>query len=297
VSGLVLGDTASGKASNYMLADATAASGAIVPKPVTVGGIVPVAREYDGSLFVQIDVAPAGSITGVVPGDSLGLVVDPNAVGTMIDRNAGTAKQVFTSSVRLDGSDRNNYRIAGLEALRVDIAPKAIVANGVTASDKTYDSQTSVSLSTTAATLAGVVPGDNLGLVRTTLTGQMADRHAGDDKPVTVPPLALRGADAGNYAATAAPVTVDVARRSITPFLSRLGGTDRVYDGSASATVSSGINNAYAVDALTFTIGQATYPSKNVAYDGNGNPAFQTVTASGLGVMRPVVVAVVLPMT
>jgi filamentous hemagglutinin family protein len=281
VTGLVLGDTATGKASNYSLANATDASGAILPKPVTVGAVNPVARDYDGSNFVQIDVAPGGSIVGVLQGDSVGLVVDPNAVGTMLDKNAGPAKAVFTNSVRLDGSDRNNYRIAGLEALTVAIAPKAIVANGVTASDKTYDASTSVSVSTNGATLAGVVPGDNLVLLRTTVTGQMADRHAGDDKPVTVPALTLRGADAGNYTAAAAAVTVDVARRQITPFISRITGTDRVYDGTANATVSSGIGNDYTVDALTFTLGQATYPSKNVVYDSNGNPAFQTITASG----------------
>ena len=279
VTGYAIADGARGKASNYSIPASSLTFSAILPKSVTVGSFQAVPRTYDGTQTVQVTVTPGNTIEGVIAGDQVGVSLAGADVGVMLDRNAGTAKPVLVSGAQLTGADALNYSIAGLDTLRVDIAPKAIVANGIVASDRIYNADTSVSVNTNTATLSGVVAGDLVVLQRQFLTGQMADRHAGNDKPVTVSGFNLRGSEAANYSVTSGAVNVDIARRTVTPFLSRTGSTDRIYDGTTSASVSPSVSFVYPVDNIAFTSDAAQYDNRNVLYDNQGNPAFKTITA------------------
>ncbi|GAB4117561.1 MAG: hypothetical protein Fur0014_19090 [Rubrivivax sp.] len=135
----------------------------------------------------------------------------------MADKHAGTGKAVVVDGLTLAGADAGNYVLGGSVGLTVDIAPRAVTATGLVAQPRTYDGTLAVVLDTSAAALQGVLAGDDLKLRLDGASGQLADRHAGQGKAVTVAGVAFDGADAGNYRLQGGTVlSVDIAPRPAT---------------------------------------------------------------------------------
>ena len=131
--------------------------------------------------------------------------------------------------------------------------------------------------------ISGAVPGDVLQLRNISVTGTMADRHAGDGKTVTVPgsSLQLRGPDATNYTVANAASTVNIARATVSLYADYYGtSNDKVYDGTDTATTTPYFySNAFGYlfagtstvgpDSLTLSHDTPRYSDKNVAYTGS----------------------------
>ncbi|MEQ1673068.1 MAG: YDG domain-containing protein, partial [Hyphomicrobium sp.] len=60
---------------------------------------------------------------------------------------------------------------------------------------------TTVAINSAGGSIVGAVPGDDVQLRATGVTGSIADKHVGTGKAVTVTGLSLAGADAANYTA------------------------------------------------------------------------------------------------
>ncbi len=285
VSGFQVADGANGRAANYSVLGT--AEAAVTPKPVTAGSFQAHDRVYDGSTAVVVGFTDAGALAGVVDGDVVALNVG-GASGTMADKHVGNAKPVVVAGVALTGADAGNYTLAGVDAVTVNISPRPLDLLGLQAPDKVYNAGTSVAVNSNAITLSGLLPGDLVLPDNNNLSGQMADKHVGTAKPVTLSGLALVGPDAANYSAQAPGLTVNVLPRDVyiyatTAYVDGQNVSNKVYDGSNLAQAQL-YDYGYLIggDAVAFTSTSTTFADKNVAYDGSGQVINKTITVSGI---------------
>ncbi|MCT8124554.1 filamentous hemagglutinin N-terminal domain-containing protein [Alishewanella sp. BS5-314] len=202
-----------GLAANYTLSPQLLAA-LITPKALGVSGTTIADKTFDGTATASVTV---GTLQGFVDGDN----VNVSASGSFADKNAGQGKSV-TVTYTLDNA---NYTLAD-ETLLADILAKALSISGTVVSNKTYDGNTTASV--TVGMLQGLVDGDS---VNVSASGSFADKNAGQGKSVTV----TYTLDNPNYTLADEVLLADILRRS----LSILGTQvqDKVFDGSTLAQV------------------------------------------------------------
>lgn len=248
----------------------------ITPRALTTTGITAVNRVYDATTDVALNAAGA-TLDNVVAGDTVALDIG-DATGSMADKNAGTGKPVTVTGLALTGADAGNYTVTDASNATVDIAPRPITAQGAVAIDRVYDGTTTVEMDTEAATLAGLLAEDDVTIAA--MTGAMADKNAGTNKPVTIDTVTLAGDDAGNYVATGVgTTTVNIFQRTV--LSTGILGVDRDYDGTTIVALDASgavLENLIEGDQLTLDTSSATgtMSDKNV---GTNKP----VTIAGLG--------------
>ena len=198
----------------------------------------------------------AATLAGLVSGDDLSVT----STGLFDSKNVGTGKTVTLSS-SYDGDDVGNYAISSQAETMADISAKALTVSGITAADKVYDGNTTATVNTAAANLAGLVSGDNLTV---NANGLFDSKHVGTGKTVTLS-SEYSGADVGNYSITnQASTTADIAQKALA--VSGLTAADKVYDGNTTATVSTAgalLDGLVAGDAFDVAA-TGTFDSKNV---------------------------------
>ena len=287
-----LADGTTGRASDYVLPTATTATTTtanITPATLTAGSFSATNRAYDGTTTVAVSVA-AATPSGVIGTDDVTIDLSSVSSGNVANKNVGTGKAVTVSGVSLTGADALNYTLAGLNAVSVDITPKTLTVNGISATDRQYDRSTSVTLTTGAVSLSGLVAGDLVQPRLTGLTGTMADKNVGTGKPVTVTGLGLRGVDAGNYSPLAGGVNVTITPRVVNLLLTTNAQTNRVYDGTTTASVLFyndyyyNSSSVWGGDNVTITTTSLGYNDKNVAYNTSGVATAKPITASGISI-------------
>jgi len=260
----ILGISASGaQAGNYTLSNATATTTAdITPLAITVSA-TGTNKVYDGNLTDVVTLASAG----VLAGDSVSFADTTAAFG---DKNVANGKTVTVSGITDGGNDAGNYTLnntsvatsANITALGITVA--------ATAANKVYDGN-----ATDVVTLAsgGVLAGDSVSFADT--SAAFGDKNVANGKTVTISGITDGGADAGNYTLSNATATTTA---NITPLAITVAATaaNKVYDGSASATVTT-LTSAGVLpgDTVTFSDTSAAFAGKNVGTD-------KTVTISGI---------------
>ncbi|MEO8387388.1 YDG domain-containing protein [Polaromonas sp.] len=149
------------------------------------------------------------------------------------------------------------------------ITPAALSVSSVTANDKVYDGNTTATLNTGAASLAGVLGGDSVAINLSSATGSFADKNAGNAKAVTVSGVGLlTGADAGNYTVSSpSAVVANITPKALT--VSGLTADNKVYDGNTIATLNTGaaaLSGVIGGDTVTLGLSGVTgsFADKNV---------------------------------
>jgi trimeric autotransporter adhesin len=279
-------DGPGGLASNYLLPTALSTTADITPATLTAGSFAAASRVYDGTNVVAITATSATPV-GVMPGDTVNVDLSGVTSGTMADKNVGTGKAVTVLGAQITGADAGNYVLAGINNVSVNITPRLVTVNGLTGVDRAYiggnsgTGRLTVSVDGTNATLANVVSGDVVVPRVSALGGTMADKNVGNDKPVTVTGLALRGPDAPNYTVQAGPTTVDITPYQLTVSLGHTTSSSRVYDGTTNANTF-WFTTWYGGDSITVNATSIGYADKNVAYNSSGNVISKTITANGI---------------
>src|SRR5207302_1427584 len=120
------------------------------------------------------------------------------AVGNFTDKLVGVNKTVIVTGLTVDNPD---YTVSSATTT-ASVTPKALIVTGITASDKTYDGDTSASLdiggatlNTARATLAVVIPPDVVHLNTAGAVGTFNNANAGVNKPVTISGLTIDNTD------------------------------------------------------------------------------------------------------
>ena len=257
--------TNGGLASNYSLADTTTTAD-ITQKTLTLSGQTASDKTYDGSTSATVTY---GTLSGIVGSDTVTLDTS-SASNNFATASVGTNKTVNFSSLALSGADAGNYAI-GTQQATADITAKALTLGSINASNKTYDANTTASIASYGG-LTGVVGGDTVTLDSSSASASFADANAGTGKTVTVSSLSLSGAQASNYSIANQTTTADITAKALT--ISAPTASNKTYDGSNSASVTTGTISAGLVGSETVTVSSsASFADANV---GTG----KTVTVS-----------------
>jgi hypothetical protein len=268
VSGLSLSGADAG---NYSIANQTATAD-ITAKALTLTGLTATTKTYDGTAAATI--ANYGTLTAVVLGDNVALDTG-GATAVFENKNVASGKTVTVSGLSLSGTDAGNYSIAN-QTTTADITAKALTLAGLAVSNKIYDGTTSATIST-LGTLSGVVSGDTATLNSAGAAATFGSETVGTAKTVTVSGLSLDGTDAGNYSIANQTTTADITAKALT--LAGLTANSKIYDGTASATISNlgTLTGVVLGDNVTLNTSGAVsvFADKNVGVG-------KTVTLSGL---------------
>ncbi len=226
VSGVAVNDGNGG--GNYSISFANNTSSTIQARALQ-ANFAASSKVYDGTDTAQV----TGNTADVIAGDTVFLV---KTGAVFNDKNVGTGKSVTVSGIGLAGADAANYSLQNTSALSsADITPKPLTAS-FTTSARAYDGSTTA---TVLGSSTDKVAGDNL--VFNVSSAHFASADAGVNKQVTLTGLSLGGVDAGNYALqnTSATSTGTINRRDVS--LTGLTAANKVYDGTTSAVITSGV--------------------------------------------------------
>lgn len=173
-------------------------------------------KVYDGTTSANLDKSEA-ELVGVKEGDVVSIKL---ATGTFNDKNVGTGKTISSITIVLEGKDAGGYKAtADPETVTGAITVKEVKVTGITAADKTYDGNTTATLTFTGASFDGMIDGDDLSVKgKDSQDGTFDSKDVGTRKTVTLPELALDGTDAGNYSIkddSQTTATADITKKEV----------------------------------------------------------------------------------
>lgn len=233
-------------AANYTLASTTATTSANLTKRALNASATGVNKTYDGNT----------NATVVFSDDRIaGDLLDYSASASFADKMAGSGKGITVTGIALGGQDAGNYELASATAAaQADIARRALAVTA-SGSGKTYDGNTSATVTLADDRLSGDV-------LNVTGNASFADKNAGTGKTIHVTGLALDGQDAVNYelASTATTASADIAKRTLNATVSVL---DKVYDGTTTAQFGMQ-DDRVAGDVLAVSAASASFADKHV---------------------------------
>ncbi|MEG0092036.1 MAG: YDG domain-containing protein, partial [Oscillospiraceae bacterium] len=221
-------------------------------------------QEYTGSaLTADIQVTTEGTAAGIVN------VADHFTVTN------NTTTEVSTPAHKVTLSPKSGSHFVGEVQLDFAVTQKPVTITGITATAKAYDGTNNVksaSFLANAGVIAGKVVSDDVSVDVTTATGTTPNKNVGENIPVTMAGVKLGGTKAGNYTLSAQPTDVKIKVTAIDLTVEGLTFADKVYDGTADATISgtptlAGVieGDAVALKATDFTKG--TFASSDAAKD------------------------------
>ena len=260
----------------------------------------PLSKVYDGNTTLALG-SGNFALSGFVGEQGTGAVLNGVTSGTFNNANVLQANTVSVNVgegtlVLAEGAKASNYSLPTTAITAAGtITAKALTIAGTTVADKTYDGNTTASV--TVGTLSGLVQGETLGT--TTATGTFADKDAGDGKNVTVaytlvdgvgtttPPRTIQtpnlcpnapctpafititipgtttpGAQASNYTLAAETKTAKINPKALT-----INGTtvaNKTYDGNQTASVTVGtLSGLVEGETLGTTTATGTFADKN----------------------------------
>jgi mucin-19 len=249
----------------------------VTPLARTVTGVIAQNKNYDRTNSATF----TGGVIASLANDAVG--VDGSGVtATFADKNVGSGKAVSLFGFTLTGADAANYRLVQPADVQADITVPTLTITGVTALHKVYDR------TRTAILTGGVINpllGDDATLVVTGATGLFADADVADGKSVVVSGYTVIGADAANYLL----VQPTGVTANITPLTLTLGGltaTDKVYDGSTTASVTGSLAGVIAGDTVGLASLAGSFVDKNVAAAKTVNVTVGALTGAQAGNYR-----------
>ena len=255
--------------SNYSITDQSSTTANIIAKALTVSGITASNKTYNGNTSATIDVSSA-SYSGLISGDSISVA----STGVFDNKNVGTGKTVTLTS-SYSGDDISNYSITDQSSTTANIIAKALTVSGITASNKTYNGNTSATIDVSSASYSGLISGDSISVAS---TGVFDNKNVGTGKTVTLT-SSYSGDDISNYSITdQSSTTANIIAKALT--VSGITASNKTYDGNAIAalsTASASYDGLISGDDLTVSASGA-FSNKNV---GTGKTVTLTSSYSG----------------
>ncbi|WP_433706225.1 YDG domain-containing protein [Paraburkholderia sacchari] len=218
--------------SNYLLPTTAVGPGTITPAPLYVINTYATNKVYDTTTADTLDVSSA-QLAGVVPVDSGNVTLNTSTSGTFAQSNVGNNIAVTANGFSIAGSAAGNYVLQPITGLTANITPAPLVINGTVANNKVYDSTTAATITTTGATLSGVLGSDSVSLAAGNASGTFATPNVGTSIAVTATGFTLSGAQAGNYSVRQPQnLIANIAPRPLTVTIT--GDPVKQYDGTTS---------------------------------------------------------------
>src|SRR3974390_488241 len=257
-------------ATNYSLTQPGRLTANITGKALTVSsGISANNKTYEGSTTATIS-SNAVVLGGIVGGDTVNLSTNGY---TASFASAGVANGIGVTigGLSLTGASATNYSLTQPGSLTANITGKALtVSSGISANNKTYDGNTTATISSKAVVLGGIVGGDTVNLATNGYTASFASAGVANGIGVTISGLSLTGASATNYTLTQpGSLTANITGKALT-VSSGISANNKTYDGNTTATLSSnavGLGGIVGGDTVNLSTNgyTATFASAGVA--------------------------------
>jgi YDG domain/MBG domain (YGX type)/Galactose oxidase, central domain len=243
-------------AGNY-IANATAITTADITVRALTVSATGVNKVYDGTTAVTVTLGDDRVVGDVLTTSYSG--------ASTAAKNVGTAKPVSVTGISVSGIDAGNYTFNSTTSTTVDITARGLTVSA-TSTNKIYDSTTTATVTLGDDRVTGDV------LTTSYTSASFADKHVGTAKSVSVTGISLSGSDAGNYTFNSTAIaTADITARTLTVSAT---GVNKVYDGTASATVTL-TDDRVVGDVFAASYSTASFSDKNV---GTAKP----VTVTGI---------------
>lgn len=205
---------------------------------LTVSGLYAVDRVYNTELGVELK---GGELSGIKSKDGVSddvTITYMPTTGTLLDKNVGANKPVQFEDITVGGNDIANYYFVQ-PIVTVNITPAQLALNGVTASDKVYDGNTSVKIS--AINFNGLLGSDDVVFDAKATSASVKDKKVGQEKPVTVHSVVLSGLDKDNYTCTIPTgLTVDITPKMLDIIDLHPSYASRAYDQTTKVDLTGG---------------------------------------------------------
>ena len=219
----------------YGTASASPSSFSISGQSMTEGILVTAPLGYEVSSSLG-----SGYATSITIGASGN--ISSTTVYVRLAATASVSESSYSGNIVLSSAGASNVNVPTVSS---SVSAKAITIIGLSATDKDYDGNTSVSVSGTAS-LSGVVGSDVVVLGGTPVYA-FATATAGTNKTINTTGYSVSGADAGNYSLTqpALTATINKINQTITALTSPISKTygDAAYSAATGST--SGLTVAY----------------------------------------------------
>jgi filamentous hemagglutinin family protein len=203
-------------------------------------------KVYDGNVNATVTLAD-----NRVAGDVLTV---SSTSASFADKNVGTAKPISVTGINLAGADSGNYTANTTTATAADITARPLTVSA-TGTNKVYDGNVSAAVTLSDNRVAGDM------LTVTSALASFVDKNVGTAKTINIGGINVTGTDSGNYSfAPNATAAADISAWALNVTAT---GTNKVYDGSANATVTFA-DNRVAGDVLTVSSASASFADKNV---------------------------------
>ena len=263
-------------AGNYAYTNQATTTAAITARSLAVTAVAQ-DKEYDGT-----NTAIYSLISNQIAGDALTIRANTGVFDSKnVSLTNNGVQNVNVGVITVTGADAANYNLQNSSTITTaKVLPKGLTAN-VTASDKTYDGSTTATA--TVTNLAGLVGQETVSISGNTATFNSAD--VAQANRVTVNSIQLgdgsNGGLARNYTIAAGQsATAHITPKALT--VASVSASDKTYDGTTTATASVGLSGLVTGEALGASTVAASFDSKDVRRDANGNVLTKTVTVNGV---------------
>ena len=253
---------------NYTVTFVNKTNGTITPATLTIAGISADNKVYDGTTSAVVDFGNT-SLAGILDNDVVTLNASL-ATASFANKNVGTAKAVSVSGISISGTDSANYTFNTTAQTSANITARPLTVSA-TGTNKVYDGSLIDAVVLSDDRIAGDIFADSY------TSANFNDKNVANDKTISVSGINISGTDAANYTFnTTAQTTANVTPRALTISAT---GTDKVYDGDLTATITL-TDNRIPGDTLTTSYVAATFSDENV---GNAKP----VSVTGISISGP----------
>jgi filamentous hemagglutinin family protein len=233
-------DDRNGFSSNYILTQPTIVNANITPAPITIKGLVPVNRDYDGTNKVVLDTINSRMI-GTFNYDYIPLLNDTSGIADI--KNIGSQKVTYDGTIdanlmlsMMAPGEKINYYIdkKNIFIPNVTITPKPVTISGLAGNDFTYNGKNTAKLTGTAL-INGLIGTETLTLKNTAIA-TVNNIHVGTRSLSTNIVLAngTLGGLAANYQLTQ-PVLPNIIINPAPLTFANLRSINRPYDGTSIA--------------------------------------------------------------
>ena len=245
---------------------ATGTIGVITKADISaITGITANNKTYDGNTDAVLNLSAAG-FTGGFLGDDLSVAT---STGTFIDKNVGTGKTVNITGLTLGGTDAVNYNLLSTTATSSANITKLTLTDitGITADNRTYNSDVDATIHTGGAVFVGKVLGDTLSIA--TATGTFVNKNANVlPKTVTISGITLDGLDSANYDLPAGTITTTatISKADISA-ITAITAENKTYDSTKVAALNiagAGFTGIIGLDVLSVASSSGEFIDKNV---------------------------------
>ena len=195
VNSITLADGSNGGlAANYSISTGQTTTANVNAKALTVSGITASNKVYDSTT----NATTVLSFSGLIGSET----INNTNSSTFDNKNIGTGKTVTVNSITLvDGSNgglASNYSISSGQTTTANVSARPLTVSNISASNKSFDGTTAVTLDTSNVSYNGLVSGDDFS---GSFSGVFANENIGTGRIVNIT-SSYSGDDIGNYSIT-----------------------------------------------------------------------------------------------